>query len=214
MIDEKNKEFLEVFVSEIPKGQVPEITDRERLKEISSVKDGALNKEMSYAFSVLEYALKNQGLTVDEIKLTKNENGKYVANGVNVSLSHSRGIVAVAVSSTPCGIDVESAKREDKKLLDKILVENEKTPNFGVKGGISLLSYFWTRKESVFKKYGEKIFSPSKIDTSVEKVNSYLLRLKNPYVVSVACDSLSKIKINGLSYEEDFKNYKIDVIKI
>lgn len=74
----------------------------------------------------------------------------YLANDNRcLSVSHTRGVVAVSLSSYPCGIDVEYLADRALKLRDRFLSHAECAINLMDKSLESTL--LWSAKEAVFK---------------------------------------------------------------
>ena len=83
--------------------------------------------------------------------------------GYYISVSHSGEVVAVVISDTPIGVDIEEVRELDFSLLkERFLSEKEKSEVKDVK------SFFsgWVKKEAESKITGEGIFSLRKKDTS------------------------------------------------
>lgn len=134
-----------------------------RRKEIDSVTDEKLAESKIKTWNLLNFAV-SHGLNKNpcNVKFTKNEYGKWEANGFYFSLSHTVGAVAVAVSEFPCGVDAEKISSFKQKC------ENEKyalslAERIGEKyvDSNDLLKK-WTGKESVYKAEGKGWFSPCK----------------------------------------------------
>lgn len=98
------------------------------------------------------------GLT--EFGFTYNEYGKPSIAGhpeIHFSISHCQHAIAVAVSDSPVGIDVESFRKADDALLHRTMNEDEirmvEASDCRERAFIEL----WTRKEAVFKLMGTGI---------------------------------------------------------
>ena len=146
-------------------------------------------------------------------KILKNETGKPFLDGENshpISISHSAGAVAVAVSdeNSPIGIDVEEKisedvasriqkrfpfikKRDFSPINDITLFEAKSTANISFKE-ISLtptnqdcFGFYWTACESVLKAEGGGLASHEKLDCFEKscEVSSFLI---NDFYLSVS----------------------------
>lgn len=83
--------------------------------------------------------------------------------GYYISVSHSGEVVAVVISDTPIGVDIEEVRELDFSLLkERFLSEKEKSEVKDVKSFFSV----WVKKEAESKITGEGIFSLRKKDTS------------------------------------------------
>ena len=132
--------------------------------------------------AIAEYAETN-GCTMPLPRLLPN--GKWVADNCYLSLSHTDGYVAAAVSDLPVGIDIE---RTDRKLptglIARIACGNEKAL-YTAPDNTQLLQ-LWTAKEAVFKQTDNNDgLTVSQIDTTTHKVQT---TVTEEFVLSVATD--------------------------
>lgn len=155
-----------------------------RRKEIDSVTDEKLAESKINTWNLLNFAL-SHGLNANpcDVKFTKNEYGKWEANGFYFSLSHTDGAVAVAVSDFPCGVDVERISSFKQKCENKkyALSFAERIGEKYVDGNDLLKK--WTGKESVYKAEGKGWFSPR--ETRIENKNVYYASVGD-YLVAAA----------------------------
>lgn len=97
-------------------------------------------------------------------------NGKWIASDCYLSLSHTDGYVAAAVSELPVGVDIERTTRKlPSGLFERIACGKEKflyrQPN-----NLQLLE-LWTAKEAVFKQTDDNDgLTVSQIDTSLHRI--------------------------------------------
>lgn len=113
-------------------------------------------KRESYALRLLlQKALFALGIFPDTLRLCFTDQGKpyFMGSSLFLSLSHSQSYVAVALSDTPCGVDVEdeTAVRDPHRLAKRFLTEDaaaevEKASN----PALAFLSAF-TRIEATVK---------------------------------------------------------------
>jgi phosphopantetheinyl transferase len=87
----------------------------------------------------------------DEVKIFYDE---YGAPGVNtpntyISISHSRGRVAVLVADRPCAVDIECANRDFRKVACRYLSDEEIT----IAEEYDLYAEMWSAKEALYKYY-------------------------------------------------------------
>ena len=164
-----------------------------RQRAIEECSDGQTKRQRYCVWQLLDYALKQTiGKGVDELDFAVDEYGKWSCNGgVHFSLSHSGSVVAVAVSASAVGIDVEAVdeQRFNARLASRILTEGELTLYSSVpqEQRPQMLAAAWTKKESVFKRDGGKSFVPSSIDTSLATTFSEKVTFgDNEFVLSVA----------------------------
>ena len=131
-----------------------------------------------------------------------NEHGKpYFEGGPYFSISHCKTGIAVAVADEPVGIDIESIRRADEELMERVLNNDERLAVSGERDRDRAFTKLWTQKEAVVKMLGTGIESfeqlqnilsgshdhettrPRKIET-IEKAN---------YIYSIAYGKLCSI---------------------
>ena len=118
--------------------------------------------------------------------------------GPYFSFSHCKTGIAVAVADEPVGIDIESIRRADEELMERVLNNDERLAVSGERDRDRAFTKLWTQKEAVVKMLGTGIESfeqlqnilsgsrdhettrPRKIET-IEKAN---------YIYSIAYLSL------------------------
>lgn len=112
-------------------------------------------------------------------------NGKWVADNCYLSLSHTDGYVAAAVSDLPVGVDIERTNRKlAKGLYERIVCGNEKAL-YTAPDNTQLLQ-LWTAKEAVFKQTDNNDgLTVSQIDTTAHKVQT---TVTEEFVLSIATD--------------------------
>ena len=191
---------VDVYVARIPSNtEFKPLLPKERYEEILSVGSEKVKAEKYYVWKLLEYGIERSlGYRMKKLEFQKGECGKWIANKCEFSLSHSDGVVAVAVSRKPVGIDIQLMYTPlSEKFADKILTQSEKalleqTPEDSKD---KFLIERWSAKESLFKKEGLAVFSPSKYDTTAQNVQIKELTLNGQtYILSVATDSPQAIR--------------------
>ena len=136
----------------------------------------ANNHTLRSYYQTSEYAkvMENKGYTYDYIGYMDNSNN----------------LVAVSLSKTPVGIDVEKFE-EPKKYITRIFSATERI-EFDKLMDEQKWQYLitsWVMKESVYKMKGEGAFLPSKIDTSNENTVIEKMNLNNEtYIFSIASE--------------------------
>lgn len=191
----------DVYVARIPDVlKIADIFPKERECEILSVSNERVRREKYFVWKLLEYGLeKSLGLKIKEMRLSKNEYGKWITDSCEISLSHSGSAVVVAVSRAPIGIDIEllNAVRKEK-IAAKILTDSEKEAfaSVGESEKSAFLTKIWSLKEAIFKKSDAPLFEPSKIETIGKKAFSKELTVgTESFILSVATDIPEKIRI-------------------
>ena len=171
---------------------VGEIYDKvyppQRAEEIAKTRSEKARREKLAVWKLLLAAIERKfGYKPWQLSFSKTENGKWICDKLWFSLSHSHGAAAVIVSDKPCGIDVEYKVDFLKKSADKSFIKaflnqtSESADDNGTLSAEEILS-LWTKKESLYKKTGEGIFSPKKI-TPGDETKSFVV---GDYVFSVS----------------------------
>lgn len=189
---------VHVYISPIPQ-TLGSIKNEDRLEEIDRATNYSVKRQKTYAWNLLEYALRESlNIDIDNIGIKKNNNGKLVCKECELSLSHSGQWVAVGLSHQKIGIDIERNRKIPLALIDKYAYSKEESL-----AGEKAPLVWWTRKEAVFKRGDRKTFDGRENALSRE-VKSY--RLEDGLILSVACGEDEKIKIflkeNGLDKRE------------
>ena len=155
-------------------------------------------------YNLIYVLFREAGIKLNKSSIKKDKSGKPLIKGWNISCSHSKDLITVAISkNAKIGVDIEvmQIKVSFEQLKEKIYHKNE--AHFHL--NLINLFYLWTRKEAIFK-MGSKIakFIPTKIDTTKYLTTSAILEHKKiNYVLSVACDKNQQVHINML--DKDIK---------
>ena len=89
-----------------------------------------------------------------------NEHGApYLEHGPYFSISHSKQGIAVAVSDTPVGIDIEGMRKLDDGLVRKTMNPDEQSRIAASANPSQEFIRLWTRKEAYVKMLGTGIIS-------------------------------------------------------
>lgn len=170
--------------------KIGELFPKERSDEIKATKNALAKAQKYYAWKTLEYAVRDRlGLSLCDVRLEKKENGRWCAHGFDFSISHSSRLVAVAVSESPVGVDVEEVKMpRSKEFYKKILSENELREYELAVDKTEYLICKWTEKEALFKLRDLSAFLPKKtVIEEGEYTKSEILRLgAEKYILTVA----------------------------
>ncbi|MBQ0084914.1 MAG: 4'-phosphopantetheinyl transferase superfamily protein [Prevotella sp.] len=94
----------------------------------------------------------------DHIHFNYGEYGKpYIIDGPHFSISHCKEAIAVAVSNTPIGIDIESMRHISEGLIKKTMNNDEQKIIERSDNREEAFIKIWTKKEAVLKMYGTGI---------------------------------------------------------
>ena len=163
-----------------------------RYREILACKNENARREKYLVWKLLEQAIKT-GTDLDfaNLEFTKTANGKWVCHDLYFSLSHADGVVCVAVSDQPIGVDVEAVKDIRPALANKILTEGERAIMESIpkdKRGRFLLDA-WAKKESIFKMRGGEALLPNRIESTSVKVKMHSVTVSGrEYVIAIATE--------------------------
>ena len=178
-----------VYIGKIPNSlEIKSIYPKARLDEINACSSQKAKREKYCAWKLLEYAIKDAlNLEISEIDFEKSINGKWLCKDFYFSISHSYDMVCVAISKSPVGIDIEKISEKLKRIMPRYLTdsENKELSSINESDLLEHLCTKWTQKESIFKSWDKKAFTPSKIDTSLYKTSTY--KIEN-YIVSICTD--------------------------
>ena len=192
--------IVDVYWAELPE-IMPEngletLFPTSRLDEITACSNEVVKRQKYYVWRLLEYALSRTfGYKISALELQKNAHGKWETPKCFFSLSHSGNALAVAVSRTPVGVDIEKINGQKTQFLEKILTENEREQLCLEEEKTAFLVRKWSEKESIFKTLNEARFLPAKIQTREHSVCSTTVEIAGEeYVLSVATEHLDKVR--------------------
>ena len=184
--------MLDVYLAPVPADLVPgTLASPERSRELAETRNPALLRQRYLVWKVLEYAAdRSFGLKAEELHFRKNLRGRWSCEKMEFSLSHTDGMVAVAVSNSPVGVDVENipsfveryGSRPDRteRVLRKIAAPQEAD-----RQGAAALLYMWTGKESLFKARQRGFFRPDRTLCGEETLRR-VVETEPPVLLSVS----------------------------
>ena len=87
----------------------------------------------------------------DAVQISYDEYGapQIDVEGKFISVSHSRGVVAVLLSDTQCAVDIEQIERDFGKVASRYLSESERE----IAEKYNLFAEMWCAKETLYKYY-------------------------------------------------------------
>lgn len=191
--------ITDLYITLIPNKSIEVIYPPERQAYINSASNEKLRSQRYFVWKLLEYALNNSfGLDFKKLEFQLGESGKWLLENCYFSLSHSEGVVAVAVSDNPIGLDIEWAERSVSPLLYKKILSDREVTEFYRLDESERKEYLikkWTMKESVFKLGVEKTFHPKNLELN-NNVYTGKLNLKNKELCfSVANKVLENLRL-------------------
>ena len=79
----------------------------------------------------------------------------YLTDGRHLSISHTKDVAAIAISSQPVGIDLEHYQEKIIRIAPRFLHLKESL-DLNMNKDIHYLSQIWTAKEALYKVFGKK----------------------------------------------------------
>lgn len=155
---------------------------RNVIEKISN-KEKKSYQESLYAWWILQHFAK-EWLGISNLNVTFNENGKPIFEQFCASISHSKGVIAVALSVEEVGIDIEKVAPISRieKLIDTLYAH----PLEARQNPIMHFYTTFTKKEAKMKYEGKRLGYPRhQLDVDIEDVKSlYLVIQDERYVLS------------------------------
>ena len=187
-----NMPVVDVYIAALPENApIGTVDCKERRNEIETVTNERVKREKYFVWKLLCYALERSfGIRGRKLEFTKEAWGGWSAKGAEISLSHSDGALAVAVSRAPVGVDIERirAPRSDR-LSELIMTEGELAQYEKIAEGEReehLIGVFCA-KEAIFKSKKLQAFKPKDHDTLKESFKRDTVTVKGErYVFTVA----------------------------
>lgn len=189
--------LVDVYTAVIPDEVcIGKLYPEQRWIEIEGCASEKVRRQKYCVWKLLEYALERSlGLDVEQMHFERGENGKWTADGVYFSLSHSDNVVAVCVSRAAVGVDVERVTDRLEAVRRKFLTKGEESEYCTQDDKRGYLAEKWTQKESIFKMLGGKRFVPSAVITDDYTAKSIRLNGADGYILSVAAEDLTNLRV-------------------
>ena len=199
----------DVYIARIPNElEVKRLSSDERNAYVEKTGNPAAKREKYFAWRLLEYALrKSLGIEISDLKFEKTASGRWITEGVEFSISHSESAVAVAISDSPVGVDIEEIKKPRSERFAKRILSLDELSVCETLNGYEKDEYLlgkWTAKEAVFKSRNLDFFHPTEPISDEENVITDTVSLDGKiYVYSVSSHSIGKLRVFAdLSAEE------------
>ena len=165
--------------------------DKNRLEKIKKSSNNLFKKEQLGSSLLLNDILENYFfMDTTKVEYIYNEFGKPYIKDSNLyfSLSHSNGVIALAVSKEEIGLDIELIKDVKDNLAHKVMNEVE----YNIYKGLSKndkISYFyevWTSKEAYVKKLGSALtLNPSNINIDSDVILKNINISNSQYMIAL-----------------------------
>ncbi len=176
------------------KENIINIMPKERIIKYNKLqkKEDKLNCLLGYY--LLFYSLKKNKIIKNPPSFRYSKNNKPSFNFTNkifFNISHTRNLVAVAISKESVGVDVENIKNYKSKTINRIYCNEEYLKFLKSTNKEKFFFEVWTKKEAFCKQRGISIFN------NVSKINT--LNLKNVKTFFFENTAIS------VSYNKNFK---------
>ena len=178
-----------VYIAAVDDVSVAPVWPDARQAQLDATKNEAHRKARYAAWRLLEYALwDGLGLHLRQLQLTVKE-GKWTCSQCFFSISHSGGVVAVAVSTEPVGVDIESVRQPRADLAQKICSprEMEQLLRLPPRERDRYLLHSWCKKESMFKYGDAPVFHPRELIPGDMTAAQTLSVQGQPYAWAITC---------------------------
>ena len=193
--------IADVYIAAIPEGgEIGEVFPKARNEEIHGVSNDKVKREKYYVWKLLEYGLNRSfGFQIKNLEFKKDESGRWSTPTCEFSLSHSDGVVAVAISRAAIGVDIEPNRfGRHERLAERAFTQGE-LAEYCQLADSEREGYFvskWTAKEALFKSKHLTVFEPSKTEVDGGKTKTAKIGLGGvEYVYSVATDTPDRIRV-------------------
>lgn len=187
-----------VYVARVVTGEIEEVYPPERDLLIQKTKNEGLRRERYSVWLLLRYALSDAlSINIRDLDIGRTDSGKWIAEGVYFSLSHTSELVAVAVSDSPVGVDIEAVRATlSGRCAERILTEHE-ISEYNLLPEDKREEYIiskWSGKEALFKKEELSAFIPHDYRPTEENTHSYRIEENGKaYILTVATDGEARL---------------------
>jgi phosphopantetheine--protein transferase-like protein len=200
---------VSLFLSQIPEHpSIAPLSCQARNREIENTRHPVAKAQKYYVWRLLEEAIEQSyGISPDRLTFQKQPGGRWEITGeeppIFFSLSHCDGAVAVALSRTPVGVDIEPCDRTLKaELADKVLTTEEKQVYDALLATerSDYLLRAWVAKESLYKRTGQGTFCPNHLNAASENVTIQTVTLQDRmFLVALASNAPDSVSLSAQS---------------
>jgi len=136
------------------------------------------------------------------------EYGKPHIEGVNISISHTKGIVAVIIGDDELGIDIEKVSERIIRIAPKFLYSSE-ISEIDINNQLLQFHAYWCAKETIYKIYGKKVVD---FKNNI-KIESFKIKDKGQIKGSINLKNFNKeYQLNYFKHKE--KNISEDFVVV
>ena len=187
--------YAKIVQSDISAPLIPDSRDR----EVRACKSERARLEKYLVWKLLERAVREH-TTLDfaNLQFAKTENGQWICPDFHFSLSHTDGVVCVALSSHPVGVDIEKIRPMRAEMIPRFLTEREREYMLSLSEDKRERFFFecWVAKESIFKRGAGRALMPRDIETLDTDRTVIPIRLDcDDYLIAIATENNEKCEI-------------------
>ena len=184
--------IVDVYISAIDKDEpIGKIENEARREEISKISNERVKREKYFVWKLLCHALKHS-FDIDEqnFNFAKLDCGAWTVEGAEISISHSDDAIAVAVSSSSVGIDIERVHKPRSNRMAEFIMNERELKVFNSlpdEEKEERLIEIWTAKEAIFKTKKAPAFLPKETDVDSYPTKTIKLDINDEkYICTVA----------------------------
>ena len=180
---------------------------KERTEKVCRLKMQKDKKNCAGAYTLLKYALKQEG--IENFETCMGQNGKPYLKDIPLffNLSHTDCGFICAVSQSEIGADIQTIKEPSGSLLKKVCSEKELQTVTNAENPAREFTRFWTLKEAAIKKnagvladYAKYEFSED--ETDFYKYGAHFVSFETNDCVIGLCGEFEKIETFDLKFCE------------
>lgn len=176
-----------------------------RNREIEATNHPCAKAQKYYVWHLLERAIDQiYGIPADQLNFEKQPSGRWVIVGqqppICFSLSHCEGAVAVALSHSPVGVDIEPLDRTLKPALAKKVLTPDEQQVYDALLATERSDYLlraWVAKEALYKRTGQGTFCPNHLNAASENVTIQTVTLQDRmFLVALASNAPDSVSLS------------------
>ena len=184
----------DVYVAALPDGECDlPLYPEERDRAVRETSNSDVRRERYFVWKLLEHAVSQTlGLSLREVR-PEMKDGRWTARGFDFSISHGGGALAVAISGSSVGVDIEPLDGDSdcERIARRFFNDGELSLYLSSDGQTRRETFLriWTAKEAIFKSRSLAAFSPRDTDSRSARVHTEIVRISGrAYVLSVAAE--------------------------
>lgn len=194
----KRLPILDVYVGELKDySAVSPVYPPERNEQIQSCTNSHIQLQRYGVWKLLERALmRTFGLKIEDCSFERLPSGKWACDKCCFSLSHSHDALAVAISKSSVGVDIELIEEPKAKIAARLLSDSELHHylSLNAQEQADYLIKCFTQKESMFKRSNDTVFNPKSLVADSTVKSRHVNIGGKEYWLSVANDDKAMLR--------------------